>query len=204
MHMEGRGRLDIVVPSVRNAYLAAVLHWIGIALCLFSTSHPVCAIPIAWTLSGVTFDDGGTATGSFVFDADTGLYSAISIVTSPNPALGLGTTYGVPTGVGTAILFDTIEAFPPAGNDRLIFDFDLMTPLTNAGGTIGINLGAGFADTEGRCLTNVCDFIGPPVRLITAGGVVAQSNGQVPEPGTLLLLALGLIVVAVLYRGKSR
>jgi PEP-CTERM motif len=204
MDVEGRCQSDIAVPRARKDYRAAAVRWIGLALCLFALNHPVSAIPITWTLSGVTFNDGGTATGSFVFDADTGLYTAISIVTSTNPILGLGTTYGVPTGVGTATLFDTVEALPAAGNDRLIFDFDLMSPLTNAGGAISINVGAGFPDAEGRCITNFCNVIGPPSRLITAGAVVAQSNGQVPEPDTLLLLALGLIVVAFLFRGNSR
>ena len=101
------------------------------------------------------------------------------------------------------MLFDTIEAFPPAGQDRLIFDFDFMTPLTNAGGSVSINVGGGFPDAEGRCLTNTCDTIGPPFRLITAGGVVGQTPGQVPEPATFPLLALGLTVAGFLYRRKS-
>jgi len=193
--------VDVVVPRVRTQERSVVRRWIGIALCLVAASQPVSATPLTWTLSGVAFNDGGTATGSFVFDADTGLYSAISIVTSTNPVLGMGAIYGVPTGAGTATLFDTIEAFPPAGNDRLIFD--LVAALTNAGGTIGINVGAGFPDAEGRCITDFCNVIGPPSRLITTGAVVGPSNGQVPEPATLLLLALALTMAGFRYRGKS-
>ena len=35
------------------------------------------AMSMQWHLSGVTFDDGGTAFGSFFFDADTVTYSGI-------------------------------------------------------------------------------------------------------------------------------
>jgi hypothetical protein len=102
----------------------------------------------------VTFDDGGTATGSFVFDAETTTFSSINIITSANPA-GLGTTYGVPTGVGDATFFDTIEAFPPAGNDRLFLD--LRAPMTNAGGILGINIAV-----EGPALTTAAALCFPP------------------------------------------
>ena len=35
------------------------------------TAQIASANPILWSLAGVTFDDGGTAYGSFVYDADT-------------------------------------------------------------------------------------------------------------------------------------
>jgi hypothetical protein len=41
------------------------------------------AAPVTWTLDNVVFDDGATATGSFVYDRDTNTYSAISITTDP-------------------------------------------------------------------------------------------------------------------------
>ena len=39
------------------------------------------AAPILWTLQGVTFGGANTATGSFVFDADTLAYSDVAITT---------------------------------------------------------------------------------------------------------------------------
>ncbi len=47
---------------------------------------------ITWSLSGVTFDDGGTASGSFVYDAVTNTVSAVNIVTTAGTTFG-GTTY---------------------------------------------------------------------------------------------------------------
>ena len=53
-----------------------------IALCAINAA----AKPVTWYLQGVTFLDGGTGSGSFVYDADTnlpfGTYSNISITTT--------------------------------------------------------------------------------------------------------------------------
>ena len=37
---------------------------------------------ILWTLEDVTFLDGGAASGSFIFDADSSIYSSISVSTT--------------------------------------------------------------------------------------------------------------------------
>ena len=47
---------------------------------------PAHANPITWHLDGVAFDDGGTANGSFVYDADTNIYSDVSVVTTAGSA----------------------------------------------------------------------------------------------------------------------
>ena len=38
-------------------------------------------VPLIWYLSGVEFTDGGTASGSFTYDADSNTYSNINITT---------------------------------------------------------------------------------------------------------------------------
>ena len=50
----------------RTGFLAVfILFWAQSAL----------STPLTWTFSGFTFADGGTATGSFIYDADTNTYS---------------------------------------------------------------------------------------------------------------------------------
>ncbi len=39
------------------------------------------AIPILWTLQDLVLDDGGTASGNFVFDADANTHISINIAT---------------------------------------------------------------------------------------------------------------------------
>jgi hypothetical protein len=50
-----------------------------------SLAGPAAAIPVTWELQNAVFTSGRTATGSFVFDADTGVYSNINIDTGPAP-----------------------------------------------------------------------------------------------------------------------
>jgi hypothetical protein len=165
---------------------------VGIALSLLGFSQRASATPLTWNLLGVTFDDGGTATGSFVFDADTGTFSAISIVTSPDPALGRGATYGIPTGIGSDTFFDTITSFPAAGKDRFLFV--LLAPMTNAGGLIGIEPGGPLVPSvETTCPDDVCAAPGPGTRLVETGSIV--SGVAIPEPSTLLLLGSGALVL---------
>jgi hypothetical protein len=52
-------------------------------VCLFAVhlSASVHAAGIAWLLDGVTFTDGGTASGYFVYDADSGTVSTFTVST---------------------------------------------------------------------------------------------------------------------------
>ena len=60
--------------------LRATICALGLILALGATESR--AAPLEWTLLDATFDDGGVAFGSFVFDADTNTYSDISITTT--------------------------------------------------------------------------------------------------------------------------
>src|SRR5690242_19918035 len=90
-----RGLLSIVIITAAGAVSLA----------------PTLALanPVTWTLEDFVFADGGTATGSFVFDADTGptgAFSNINITTSVDGPFG--TTYQVR---GEA-LPDLLDFFP--------------------------------------------------------------------------------------------
>ncbi len=63
-----------------------------LALILGFASVSAQAIPILWTLDSVTFVDGGTATGSFVYEADTITFSMINVTTTAGGGF-LGASY---------------------------------------------------------------------------------------------------------------
>src|SRR5258706_7531917 len=73
---------------------------------LFCVPSIASADGIAWDLSGVTFDDGGTASGSFVYDATANTYSSIDIITTLGTAFGRA-TYTSPSG-GLCFFFNRI------------------------------------------------------------------------------------------------
>ena len=87
------------------AFYAPICHlgvFMKIAICAMLTVGYMSAdaAPLRWNLDGVTFPDGGSANGSFVYDADTGMYSDIGINTTAGAILG-GATYLDVVGSGT-------------------------------------------------------------------------------------------------------
>lgn len=69
--------MDVNATPLRNPLQVITL------LLLFSLfSLTAKAFPMVWNLDGVTFNDGGTASGSFTYDADTNMYSDIAISTT--------------------------------------------------------------------------------------------------------------------------
>jgi len=150
-------------------------------------SHTAQADPIVWTLQGVTFDDGGTATGSFIYDAATNTYSSWDIATTRGFAVILPFTYG-----SSADLFEPSASqvgfhfeLVPLGFRRNL-NLTFLSPLTDAGGTIGILSQSYEYDVESHSGL-------PVIRHITAGSV-STGPAAVPEPATFVLLANGILV----------
>jgi hypothetical protein len=137
---------------------------------LLGGSLAATAVPVRWTLANVRFDDGGTATGYFVFDADTNAFTdrAISVAggnTTDFPPIVYGTAnadyyYGATVEFPTSMLI--------AIGDRHL----RMTPataLTNAGGTIAINVNAASWNVE-------CFNCGP-ARVLVSGNLIGTVVG---------------------------
>jgi hypothetical protein len=92
---------------------------------------------VIWSLQNFEFETGGTATGSFGYDAMINEFSAINITTSS--ITNTAKMYGMPTGLGNNIFFDTTNTGMLAlGVDRFLFSLD--TPMTDAGGMIFANI----------------------------------------------------------------
>ncbi|MDP6436812.1 MAG: hypothetical protein QF803_01515 [Gammaproteobacteria bacterium] len=96
------------------------------------------AIPRAWILEDVVFDDGTTATGSFVYDADTDTLSDISIVTQN----GLANDGSPLTAQTYTQLYSGTPVSDPVilnqagntGTDDTYLVLSFAAPLTNNGG----------------------------------------------------------------------
>jgi hypothetical protein len=149
------------------------------------------ASPIVWSLSGVAFSDGGTATGSFTFDADTSAYSAIDIQTAGGSIPGtlyLDTDTSLPA-LGAFIFIAFPVASPGLGTQEFLLQFS--SALTDAGGVDPASFGA-----EGPCVSAACDgFTG--LRNVTSGSVTAA-----PEPSSFALGLLGAAIVLAMRRSR--
>ncbi len=155
------------------------------------------AAPVTWTLTGVTFNDGGTASGTFTWNADTDTIGDYSIsVTGGN------------TGTFPAFTWDPADSNfklddgtfvfigPPLPNESDTRDFRVNPDfsLTDGGGSTGLNQN-GFGSVE--CYN--CD----PIRFITAGTLVGTLVTPTPEPGTAALVSITCVIGLGLFRRKT-
>jgi hypothetical protein len=161
-----------------------------VLLVLFCVPSIASADGITWNLNGVTFDDGGTASGSFVYDATTNAYSSIDIITTTGTAFGGAIYTGLSSAFGSG---PTGMLLGPSGdltNTPLLFL--LYGPLTNAGGTVPLIVSGENQGGEGTCDNSDCS-LNTLLRSTTAGKVVGTVS--TPEPSALSLLGLGLVVL---------
>lgn len=173
-------------------HIYVVLAMFGVLFFLAAQSH---AAPLTWHLQGVTFADGGTASGSFVFDADSTAYSNINMVTTAGSSLP-GATYSNLYVAFPNALIALQTAGAPQGSTALQFLF--ASNLTNAGGTVNIlvssNSFEGTCDASQICASN-------PLRRVTAGAVTAAN--AVPEPATAALVPAALLALAITRRAAG-
>lgn len=168
--------------------------------CVAATN--VSAAVVTWTFQNAFWDDGGTITGSFDYDADTDIYSNINITTTDGG--GTATVFGASytgtshsgSGNTTLVIYSDSSTHPldAIGEERLDLaffgpapDYD---PLTNAGGTYTVDT----ISAETLCIAGTCGFGEKDDRYISSGtifGVAAVV--PVPAAAWLFASALGLI-----------
>ena len=127
--------------------------------------------PRTWYLDNVLFDDGGQATGSFVYDSVNNAYSNVNIDVTPGKTFTSGYHYGVPgvnpapTGFANAV---RVYASLPAQTGDRLFNGSFLSALTNDGGSIPFNALA----QEGSCDSPNCIVNGVNIkRFIVLGNV---------------------------------
>lgn len=149
------------------------------------------ATPVKWTLSGVTFDDGGTASGSFVYDEDTNTYSAVNVTTSGGsltPKHYVSAHAAQSDGDGPTLVTSTGAA---ANAPVLAFYYPL--PLSNAGGTATPFT---FVSGEGQCSSAACAaFVGGALQRRVTGGSMTTIV-PIPTLSEWMMITLGVVMAA--------
>ena len=151
------------------------------------------AMPMLFTLTGVTFNDGATATGSFAFNPTTGNFGTFLITTTTSVS-NTGSTYSSLAGTSTFYL---------ASPDAFIFDnfsidshylvFSFSGHITGPGVyalDLGVPNGPDSFLGSGEFVDMALDY-----RLVT-GGLLTVTLPGVPETGgTLFSLVIGIIAL---------
>jgi len=131
--------------KIKRFFLALGLTTIGSAASIFLPIATLPANALTWTLNNVAFGDGGTATGTFDYNATNNTYSNINVsVTGPlyNGAVGsTGNTvtfapgnenvFGTTSPSTVSVCYGAICALSDP-----YFTFAFNSPLTNAGGSV--------------------------------------------------------------------
>ncbi|RJG00424.1 PEP-CTERM sorting domain-containing protein [Noviherbaspirillum sedimenti] len=157
---------------------------------------PAMASPLLWTLVGVTFDDGGSASGTFSTDSTTGSLLSYDIVTTSGSAApgfhfdGVGDSKYADNYFGPnsfVIVNDTPFAFP-------ILAFAFSDALTSGG--VNALLVGSFPYGSFQSNNDSSEK-----RLIVSGNATTETT--VPEPAPLALLAISLVGLAFSRRKQS-
>ena len=151
------------------------------------------ATPMRFTLTAVTFNDGATATGSFVFNPTTGNFGNFLLTTTTSVS-NTGSTYSSLAGTSTFYL---------ASPDAFIFDnfsidshylvFSFSGHITGPGVyalDIGVPNGPDSFLGSGEFVDALLDY-----RLVTGGSLTVTLQGVPETGGTLFSLVIGIIAL---------
>lgn len=183
-----------------NFVLRRSLVCFGLLLVCLSNAS---AFPVTWTLSGVTFTDGGTATGSFVYDADTNTTSAWSVTVAGGDTTNFPPiTYDPTTSSGAYQADTSIGLLLQINATTRQVRLPGVTVLNDAGGTVAINLASGF---QGECYNcgpyrgfNAGNLVGTAAPNITSANATTFTVGAA---GTFTVTTTGAPVAAVTETG---
>ena len=163
------------------------------------------AVPLRFTLTGLTFNDGATASGFFILNPSTMTFGAFDITTTTSGS-NTGSTYSSMAGTGTFYL---------SSPDAFIFDNfgidDHYLSLAYSGHITGPGMYAltpGTPNGPGSFLDSGeyvnADFSSINYRLVTTGFLTVTALSVPETGGTLLSLSIGVAVLGLVQFGLKR
>lgn len=166
-------------------------------------ASPSYATVLTWSLDDVRLSDGGIATGSFAFDADTGAFSAIAVTTTAGSAFA-GASYNAiaPTPASTATGWYLVTKQGDLTGTPLLALSLFGGLLTDLGGSIPLDVGTA---AEYSCSDASCAYASP-LRTVISGEIAAipQVGSGVPETSTWVMLLSGLGALGFVRNSRNK
>jgi hypothetical protein len=152
---------------------------------LFLYSAHSNAAPVVWTLDNVHFEDGGIATGSYTYDADSGYFSDVVITTTAGSMLSGGSFDIANCSNAECTQILVRRAGFQIAKPALYLSFD--APMTNVGGALPLVL-AGSRQFDG---------------LSTNRDIISGAVTTVPIPSAVWLFGSALAGLGWMRRRKT-
>ncbi|MCX7099612.1 MAG: hypothetical protein NTV43_17095 [Methylococcales bacterium] len=175
-------------------------------ICAAMGGWPAQASIIEWTLNNVTFSDGGTASGSFIWNSSTNAISTWTIQVSGGSTdfLAISYTPFQPSGTGgtlfgnnAGVTFSLFDSHAPAyaSSSLRYLVLAMVAPLNAHGGSLAMaTLAGGFPSQGFECFN--CN----PGRSVTSGEI---EGVPVPIPPPIWLLCGSIPVWAGLAKRRK-
>ncbi len=157
-----------------------------------ATVVPASASVVNWTLSDVTFQDGGTASGAFSIDSATGKLTTFDVTTTDGATLAGYRYEPLTSRGGPSVVLGVIGISMTSLDIRRYLNLSFQDPLT-VPGVNSIRGGVGSHSYE-------CDDCFP-YRFVTGGVAIGDT---VPEPVTWTTMVLGFGTLGTALRRTRR
>jgi len=163
-----------------------------LAFALLSIPLTANAAFVTWTINNVTFSGGGTASGSFAYDASTNTFSSIAVTTTAGSGWASGASYAYADATSNSAVLKFNSTSPISIGTTTQLYIDLWYGMTDAGGSIQNGNVA-----ERVCASSDCTVPGssPNPRFGTTANTldnISSSTAPVPLPAAAWLLLSGL------------
>jgi len=179
------------------------------SLAAVSAARPAAAQKLVYTLSGVIFNDGATAGGSFEFDGSTNTFGNLDILSTngiTDTLIGAHYVTGdfaTTIGGGNVFKFNNVASprVTPGVNSLVL---DIAAPAVYNGVYL---LRPGSLSQGGFSDSGELAPLGVGARVVTAGAFIVSGGAPVPEASTTasfgLLLALGMGGLVIAAKRKK-
>lgn len=176
-------------------------------LVLMLVVYPSQALPIKWTVENAILTGSGPApfpgsvVGSFFYDADTNTYSELFfLVTLPITTGGIGFVATHQNDLLPATSRRVLASGGPGAESTPFLSLSFVSPLTNAGGIVGLRGGVGGCEPR-SCVNPTRLFPGSSIR--DGATLRATVPVAVSVPSSAWLLVISLITGLRLTRSAN-